>query len=135
MSEVSTNPTVIALQDEWAKAKDAETQWRNYRLKMEEQILSTMKNLGYDFPEKGTMHLEKVDLKFSLTRSWDQPCLGQVITANPSLLQTTFKVEYKPISNPAIDKFIHESHSKSAVEIAGCFNDKPAKPSFALRKE
>jgi len=128
----TTTPAVVAMQMEWAKAKDAETQWKNYRLAMEAQINETLAELGYDTPVKGKMHLEKLDLTFGMTRSWSQPCLGKVIVRHPELLHSTFKTEYKPVSNPTIDKLL-ASPSILAVEISKCFEDKPKKVAFSKR--
>ena len=130
---VTTNPAVVKMQAEWERAKDAETQWKNYRLAVEAQILDTLKELGYDFPEKGKLPLESLDIGFGLTRSWSQPCLGEVIVQHPELLHSTFKTEYKPVSNPVIDKLLR-SPSVMAVDLAKCFEDKPKKPAFSLRK-
>jgi hypothetical protein len=133
MEIIPTNPALQALQAEWKKAKEAEKQWNAYRLKIEEQITTQMEQLGYDFPVKGTLSLDAgIDLGFGLTRKWSQPCLGQVIVLHPELLQSMFKIEYKPVSNPMIDGFIAKGGTLAA-EISGCYEDKPKKVAFSAR--
>ena len=133
MEIIPTNPALQALQAEWKKAKEAEKQWNAYRLSIENQLLDTMRDLGYEFPEKGTMSLDAgIDLTFGLTRKWSQPCLGQVMVQHPELLQTVFKVEYKPIRNAAVDELIGKGGAL-AVDLLGCFEDTPKKVSFKSR--
>lgn len=129
----TTNPAVSKMQVEWEKAKEAENQWKEYRLAIETQILETLKELSYDLPEKGKLQLEMLNIGFGLTRSWSQPSLGELIVQHPELLHSTFKTEYKPVSNPVIDKLLR-SPSAMAVDLATCFEDKPKKPAFSLRK-
>lgn len=130
---IPTNPAVQALQQEWKKAKEAEKQWQAYRLSIENQILDTMRNLGYEFPEKGTMALDAgVNLEFKKTRKWKQPCLGQFMVHHPELLQTTFKVEYKPVRNSTVDELVNAG-GELAVGLMSCFEDVPAKVAFSAR--
>ena len=128
--KVMTSPALQALQEDWKKAKQAETQWREYRLKVEEAILHGLGELGYELPDRGGMPLDAgVEVKFSVRRTWNQPCLAQVIAQNPSLLNSVFKVEYKPTRNSEVDKLIHGGGSL-AVDLLSCFEEKGSKPSF-----
>ncbi|HHL35187.1 MAG TPA: hypothetical protein ENJ30_12560 [Desulfobulbaceae bacterium] len=134
MTVTITNQDVHELQQEWVKAKKAEDSWKAFRLAKEEEILQALNDTGYDFPFKGKLSLEHLDIDFGLTRKFSQACLGQVVASNPSLLQSTFKVEYKPVRNALVDELVN-SGSAVGIQLASCFEDKPRKPAFKAHKE
>lgn len=134
MSQATTNPAIVALQDAWIQAKNAEKQWNDYRLQVEIRILEEMQKAGFDLPEKGTLEIEKIIMTFGLDRVWDQLELSSVITHNPYLLQSMFRVEYKPANNREINTLVAANTNPLAPAIKACFRDKPRKTSFSAKK-
>jgi hypothetical protein len=128
---IESSPAILALQKKWAEAKANEAGWKDIKWECEKKILEALKAGGIELPETGSLCLEKLNITFGNTRSWDQPSLTEVAIANPHMIGSVLITEYKvALTKPKVDKLV-AGGTEAGQAIAECFEDKPKKPSFS----
>lgn len=132
-NQIGTNPKIIALQEEWLRGKDAETQWKEYRLNIEEQILAALGEAGIKLPDIGTSCLEELNITKAEERKWNGPALTDLALNHPNVVGTLLKVEYVSALTKANVNDLVESESEIGQELAKCFTDKPRKAGFRAK--
>lgn len=136
MITVKSTDNLKALEAQWADAKDAKDGWAAHQLLLEGRVLELIPRETFVdvLPSKGKIRMDKTDVTFGTTRSWDQTKLAALIADFPWLLTSLFKIEYKCVSNPALDKFIASNDDEGVGQrLRECFEEKDRKPGFAKR--
>lgn len=136
MIEVSSTENLATLEKLWAEAKKAKDGWSAHQLLLEGQVLERIpqETEVSVLPDKGKVRLDRTDITFGVTRSWNQAKLAALITDFPWMLGVLFKAEYKCTSNPEVDKFIAVGDKGGVGErLKECFSEKDKKPGFAAR--
>lgn len=141
-SVVSTTPEIRAAQSEWLRAKEAENQWRDYRLAQEKIVMEGLNHLypdhvkaylNEDHPASGSWTLDGgVTIAFGVDRKLNQTRIGSLVANRPDLIGTTFSVTYKA-DKRTIDGLV-AAHDDLGKYLETCFEDKPKKVAFSVDK-
>jgi len=115
------------LRAEWIAAKTAENEARNFRLKVEQEIIAA---LGDELPDTGTTKTHGLKIVTGYNRKWDQAALQEMVNKGIPPKLFPFKTEYKEIKRNS--DYLANNEPEIWEYIARALTLTPKKPAISI---